>query len=275
MNQSSESSEQAAFRAHCKAWLASGLPPRPGFRLPLGPLEIATREQLEYLCAWQKAAHAAGLVGCDYPRTTAAVARAIASASPTRSKAAGVPFFPNIVGLGMAAPTILHHGTEEQKRRFLPGCSRPTTSGVRASASRARAATSRTCKGWPKRRRRLGRQRPQGVDDAGALRQWMILLARTTARTSTTVSPTSSRRSRGHRPRGDRPPAGQDDGRARLQRGALRGHPIADDLRLDEVGRGWTVAMTTLLHERGAAVVTPRRAAGSVTTARRRSARRG
>jgi alkylation response protein AidB-like acyl-CoA dehydrogenase len=28
---------------------------------------------------------------------------------------------------------------------------------------------------------------------------------------------------------------------------------VPDDLRLDEVGKGWTVAMTTLLHERGAA----------------------
>jgi alkylation response protein AidB-like acyl-CoA dehydrogenase len=35
---------------------------------------------------------------------------------------ARVPFLINIVGLNMAAPTILVHGTEAQKRKFIPGC---------------------------------------------------------------------------------------------------------------------------------------------------------
>jgi len=36
--------------------------------LPQSAIEIGSREQLDYLCAWQKAAYDAGLVGCDYPR---------------------------------------------------------------------------------------------------------------------------------------------------------------------------------------------------------------
>ena len=33
-----------------------------------------------------------------------------------------MPFLINFVGLNMAAPTILTHGTEAQKQKFIPGC---------------------------------------------------------------------------------------------------------------------------------------------------------
>ena len=64
--------EQTEFRAHCQQWLRANVPPPAPVRLPQTALEIMTREQLDYLCAWQKAAYDAGLVGCDYPRSTAA-----------------------------------------------------------------------------------------------------------------------------------------------------------------------------------------------------------
>lgn len=50
--------EQAEFRQHCKNWLKDNLPPEPPVRLPQSALEIMTREQLDYLCKWQKAAYA-------------------------------------------------------------------------------------------------------------------------------------------------------------------------------------------------------------------------
>ena len=62
-----------------------------------------------------------GWVGISYPKEYGGHGhkgfQMIASQEMGR---AGVPFMINVIGLGMAAPTILVHGTEEQKRRFLP-----------------------------------------------------------------------------------------------------------------------------------------------------------
>ena len=81
-----------------------------------------SEEQRRYLCAWQKKCYDAGLVGCDYPKEYGGgghkgFQRDRQSQEMGR---AGVPYMINVIGLGMAAPTILDHGTEEQKRRYLP-----------------------------------------------------------------------------------------------------------------------------------------------------------
>jgi hypothetical protein len=106
---------------YCRHWLAENRPPAPSFRMPINPIEVASEEQRKYLCAWQKKCHAAGLVGSDYPTEYGGHGhkgfQTIASQEMAR---ANVPFVINVIGLGMAAPTILMHGTEAQKRRYLP-----------------------------------------------------------------------------------------------------------------------------------------------------------
>ena len=113
--------EQAEFRQYCRDWLQDNLPPDPPVRLPLSPLEIMTRDQLDYLQDWQKAAYDAGLVGCDYPIEYGGGGRqdcqAIANAEMSAVK---TPFLPNVIGLGMAAPTVFYHARDEKKREWLP-----------------------------------------------------------------------------------------------------------------------------------------------------------
>jgi hypothetical protein len=72
---SKDTAEQAEFRSYCQQWLQHNQPgpSRCGCRRPLG----SRPTELDYLCAWQKAAYEAGLVGCDYPRDTVAVGAAI------------------------------------------------------------------------------------------------------------------------------------------------------------------------------------------------------
>lgn len=256
-----EDREQAEFRAHCRAWLASHKPAPPAFRLPQGALEIATTQQLEYLQAWQRAAYTAGLVGCDYPAEYGGGGRRNCQWIANQElQAAGAPFFPNLVGLGMAAPTILHHGTEAQKRRLLP----PLLSGAEiwcqgfsepnAGSDLANVQTSARQDGdrWVINGHKLWTSFAQFAE-------WMILLCRSDRGSkygglTYFVVPIAAGLGRGVTVR----PLVKLTGELGFNEVLFEEYAIADELRLDAVGRGWEVAMTTLLHERGAGgLVTP------------------
>ena len=113
--------EQAEFRQYCRDWMADNRPTETSVRLPLSPLEIMTTDQLEYLQAWQKAAYDAGLVGCDYPVDCGGGGRTDCQRiANSEMVAAKTPFFPNVIGLGMAAPTVFYHALEERKQQLLP-----------------------------------------------------------------------------------------------------------------------------------------------------------
>ena len=115
--------EQLEFQEYARRWLEENRPPPPRERLPIPPLEIMTEAHRDYLQAWQAKVHGAGLVGADYPIEYGGSGhegfQRIANQEMSR---AGTPMLINIVGLNMAAPTILAHGTEEQKKIFIPGC---------------------------------------------------------------------------------------------------------------------------------------------------------
>ena len=116
-----DTSEQAEFRAYCKEWLSNNLPSPPTVRLPQSPLEIMTTDQLEYLCAWQKSAYDAGLVGCDYPEAHGGSGRKDCQRIANQEmQSVATPYLPNVIGLGMAAPTIYFHAQEPLKERVLP-----------------------------------------------------------------------------------------------------------------------------------------------------------
>jgi len=256
-----DSPEQTAFRAHCRQWLKANIPPPATVRLPQTPLEIMTREQLDYLRAWQKAAYDAGLVGCDYPVTYGGGGRTdcqrIANEEMQR---AGTPQLPNVIGLGMAAPTIFHHGSEELKRRLLPkllsgeeiwcqGFSEPGAGSDLASVQtfaepRGNRWVINGHKVWT---------------SLAHFASWMILLARTDRTRkhdglSYFVVPIESALGKGVTVR----PLIKMTGETGFNEVIFEDLEIDDGLRLDAVGKGWTVAMTTLLHERGAgSLVTP------------------
>ncbi len=253
--------EQTEFRAHCQQWLRANVPPPAPVRLPQTALEIMTREQLDYLCAWQKAAYDAGLVGCDYPVECGGGGRTdcqrIANEEMQR---VGTPYFPNVIGLGMAAPTIYHHGSEQLKRELLPkllsgeeiwcqGFSEPGAGSDLASVQTF--AEPRGDK-WIINGHKVW-------TSLAHFASWMILLARTDktakhAGLSYFVVPIRSALGKGVTVR----PLIKITGETGFNEVIFEDLEIDDRMRLDEVGKGWTVAMTTLMHERGAGpLVTP------------------
>jgi len=109
-----------AFRDELRDWLRDNLatPWRDELRDP-----AATEDSLfEVRRAFQRKLHAAGYLGMDWPaewggRGATAVEKAIFDAELALADA---PPIPNLLGLGLLGPALIHHGSEEQRRRFLP-----------------------------------------------------------------------------------------------------------------------------------------------------------
>lgn len=118
-----ESQELASFRAEVAAWIAEHKPAKPDFKLPLSFLEVETKEQFDYLRAWQAKVYAAGYLGFDVPKEYGGqgVDRDRFRVVGQELARARAPFMVNLIALQWAGPTILAYGTEEQKKAFLPG----------------------------------------------------------------------------------------------------------------------------------------------------------
>jgi alkylation response protein AidB-like acyl-CoA dehydrogenase len=257
-----DTEEQAQFRQHCRQWLQANKPGEPPVRLPLTPLEIMTDGQLEYLQTWQKSAYDAGLVGCDYPIEVGGGGRSdcqrIANEEMLRAR---TPFLPNVIGLGMAAPTVFYHGQAALKQRLLPrlfsgediwcqGFSEPG-----AGSDLASVQTFAEHKGdkWVINGHKVW-------TSLAHFAQWMILLLRTDRAhkydgLSYFVVPIASAVGKGVTVR----PLIKITGETGFNEVIFENLEVDDSFRLDELGKGWQVAMTTLAHERGAGTLqTPR-----------------
>ncbi len=261
-NAREDSAEQAQFRAHCRNWLQDNRPGDPPVRLPLTPLEIMTEPQLEYLQAWQKAAYDAGLVGCDYPEAVGGGGRKdcqrIANEEMIRAR---TPFFPNVIGLGMAAPTVFFHGTEKLKQKLLPRlfsgediwCQGFSEPGAGSDLASVQTFAEKKGDKWVINGHKVW-------TSLAHFAEWMILLLRTDKShkydgLSYFVVPIRSALGKGVTVR----PLIKMTGETGFNEVIFEDLEVDDSFRLDEPGKGWQVAMTTLAHERGAGeLVTPR-----------------
>ncbi len=240
--------EQAAFRDEVRAWIDENLPAELR-----GHLGGAARFDGPEVRAWSRALHEGGWVGISWPaeyggRGLSPRFQAIYLEEEARAEA---PPHIGVIGLGMAGPTIISRGTEAQKARYLKpllaadeiwcqGFSEPGAgsdlAGVRASA-------------------RLDGDRfvldGQKVWSSYAhIADFCILVAR---------SDPASERHAGltylivdmHAPGVDVRPLTQITGEAEFNEIFLSGVEVPLENVIGEIGKGWDVAMTTLLHERG------------------------
>ncbi|AWK12435.1 acyl-CoA dehydrogenase [Streptomyces spongiicola] len=213
----------------------------------------ATTERSDFLSA----RFDAGLAWVHYPAGLGGLgaARSLQAVVDAELEAAGAPDNDPRrigIGLGMAAPTILAYGTEEQKRRFL----RPLWAGEEVWCqlfSEPGAGSDLAALGTRAVRDGAGGDwivNGQKVWTSSAhIARWAILIART--------DPDAPK----HRgityflcdmtdPGVEVRPLRQITGEAEFNEVFLTDVRIPDERRLGPVGEGWKVAQTTLMNER-------------------------
>jgi alkylation response protein AidB-like acyl-CoA dehydrogenase len=109
--------DQQAFRERTRSWLKANIPPE---WKAIGFTEVPRPEAYEFLRKWQKKMHEGGLIGATWPKEYGGqgltfVEEMILHEEMALQKA---PPMLNILGVGMAGPTIIAYGTEEQKKRY-------------------------------------------------------------------------------------------------------------------------------------------------------------
>lgn len=110
-----DSPDEARFRAEVRDWLAVNLP-----RLPW-PEPADLVEKLPFWQRWQRMVFDAGYAGLSWPTQYGGQGAdaAIKSVFAEELDRAGAPEPMNILGEGLAGPSIIEFGTEEQKERYL------------------------------------------------------------------------------------------------------------------------------------------------------------
>ena len=114
----SDSREEAEFRLEARKWLEQNRPAGMadrGFALPID------QESIRTLREWQRRLYDAGYLGIAWPAEYGGQGKTIIESAIFNEEMARVraPAPLNELGLSMGGPTIMEHGTEEQKKRFV------------------------------------------------------------------------------------------------------------------------------------------------------------
>jgi alkylation response protein AidB-like acyl-CoA dehydrogenase len=112
--------EQVNFRTELRAWLEANLE-RTWTEETRNPKHDAD-SLVEVRRAWQRKLNDAGYIGMRWStewggRGASEVEEAILQEELAR---ADTPQVPNFLGISLLGPALIHHGTEEQRRRFIP-----------------------------------------------------------------------------------------------------------------------------------------------------------
>ena len=105
--------EEQAFRAELRAWLAANVPREA----PPATLEA----EAAFLTAWQRRLYDAGWAAVHWPRQYGGRGASLTEAAIFQEEMARVraPQMMNRVGINNVGPTLIAHGSEAQRRRYL------------------------------------------------------------------------------------------------------------------------------------------------------------
>ena len=243
------------FRADVRAWLADNKPADPGFLLPETFMEVGTDQQFEFLRDWQRTVYEAGYLGMAWPSEyggggQAQVYQDIVNQEMAKARA---PFVPNTIGLNWAGPLILDMGSEEDKQRYIKNIL---------------SAEDIWCQGFsePDNGSDLGNAQVRAVRDGdeyvvngskiwtslGSYAKYMILLARTSTDGPNKYAGLTFFLAPMKVEGVDPVPIKNLTGEFGFCQTYFDDARIPAACRLGAEGEGWSVAMRTLMFERGA-----------------------
>jgi alkylation response protein AidB-like acyl-CoA dehydrogenase len=239
--------EEAQFRAELRAWVDANLPEDKR-----GGRGGAQRFEDPFIREWSRKLYGAGYAGLTWPKEYGGQGAPPSFQAILYEELAAVqaPTHVGVIGLNMAGPTIIAHGSEEQKSRYLQpilaadeiwcqGFSEPDA-GSDLAAARTRA----------ERRGEVYVVNGQKVWSSFAhIADFCILV---------TQSDPDAERYRNltyllvdmHAPGVEVRPLRQITGEAEFNEIFFSDVEVPVENRLGDEGDGWQVAMTTLLHER-------------------------
>jgi len=247
-----ESPEDAAFRKEARAWLEANL--SGDFAAARGLGRVGNEHQgRDIRLAWERHLGESGWTCVGWPRSAGGRGATMAQQVAWNEEyvRADAPARVGVMGEGLLGPTLIAHGTEEQKRRFLEpirlgtelwcqGYSEPD-----AGSDLANVQTRAVLDGdqWVVTGQKVWTSYAQWAD-------WCFVLARTD---------TEAPRHRGlsyllvpmNQPGIDIRPIKQLTGTAEFNEVFFDGARTAADMVVGEVNDGWRVALATLAFERG------------------------
>ncbi len=249
----SPTAEQRAFRAACRTWLEANLSWPDG--ADKAPRFEDLAEEVGFLRAWQGRLADGGWVGVTWPTTyggrgAGPLLHYIVQEELARARA---PELVGRIGINLVGPTLLAHGTDAQKRRWLPRIlradelfcqlfSEPNAGSDLASLT-TRATRDDRRGGWRIDGQKVWTSYAQFAD-------WGLLLARTDP---------DAPRHRGisafvidmHGPGIDIRPLRQITDERDFNEVFFDGAFVPDDALIGGLHDGWRVSSSTLTHERG------------------------
>jgi alkylation response protein AidB-like acyl-CoA dehydrogenase len=237
------SDSERAFRDELRSWLAENHP---------GQAPAGEEEGFEFRRAWQRRLHAAGYAGLSWPeeyggRGATLIEQAIFNEELARARA---PQVANVLGLAMGGPTVIAHGSEEQKRRYLPPilsaeeiwCQGFSEPGAGSDLASLKTRAVRDGREWV-----VSGQKVWTTIAHHA--KWCMLLARTDPDAPKHRGLTyflMDMQQEGVQVR----PLRQITGEAEFNELFIEGARIPEENIVGGLGNGWAVAITTLMHER-------------------------
>ncbi len=242
---------EAAFRAEARAWLEKNARPRTA-TTPTISGEDLTAEVVKQSQAWQKKKAEAGWACITWPkeyggRGATPIQNAIWGQEQAKFETPPDVFS---IGIGMCGPTILTHGTPEQKQRWIPKlitgeeiwCQLFSEPSAGSDLAGLRTSAVKQGDEWV--------VNGQKIWTSGAqICEWGILVVRTDAAVAKHAGLTFfvvHMRSPGIEIR----PITQINRGQGFNEVFFTDVRIPDDQRISGVGNGWAVSITTLMNER-------------------------